>query len=297
MAELTIVAIKEKDFSIIKGDDKDVEFEVKDATPANVDVSTGYKARLQARFGRRDGALVIIADETDGLTLADGKITFSILAADSALLNVGRNADGSDVVLPYELEITKTGNPDQVKTIASGNITIKNKLVGKVPVTSVFLDESTLSLKVGGTDGSLTAIVLPALATMRTVVWASSDTNIATVSGGTVTPVAEGTCTITATADEVVASCVVTVVFVHVTSVTLDKETLSLTAEGATDTLVATVLPVDASAPTVTWTSSDTNIATVSGGTVTPVAEGTCTITATADGKTDTCVVAVAKAG
>ena len=293
MAELAIVAIEEKDFSIIKGDDKDVEFEVKDATPADVDVSTGYKARLQARFGR-DGALAIIADETHGLTLADGKITFSILAADSALLNVGRNADGSDVVVPYELEITKTGTPSQVKTIASGNITIKNKLVGKVPVTSVSLDENTLSLKVGGTDGSLMATVLPALATLPTVVWASSDTNIATVSGGTVTPVAEGTCTITATADGVVASCVVTVVFVHVTSVTLDKKTLSLTAGGATGTLVATVLPVNASAPTVTWTSSDPLVASVSSaGVVTPLTVGEVTITATADGKTDTCVVAV----
>ena len=78
-------------------------------------------------------------------------------------------------------------------------------------------------------------------------------------------------------------------------SVTLDKETLSLTVGGATGSLTATVVPVGA---TVTWKSSDTTKATVSIGTVTAVAAGTCTITAsiTVDGVTytDTCAVTVA---
>lgn len=78
-------------------------------------------------------------------------------------------------------------------------------------------------------------------------------------------------------------------------SVTLDKETLSLTVGGATGSLSATVVPVGA---TVTWKSSDTTKATVSSGTVTAVAAGTCTITAsiTVDGVTytDTCAVTVA---
>jgi uncharacterized protein YjdB len=218
----------------------------------------------------------------------------SLLAAQTALLNVGTSSTADSVIVPFELEIVKTGTPNQVKTIATGSFTVREKLVGSIAVESITLDKSTLALTVGGADGSLTATVLPVDASAPTVTWASSDANIATVSGGTVTPVAEGTCTITATADGVVASCVVTVAFVHVTSVTLDKETLSLTAEGATDTLVATVLPVDASAPTVTWTSSNKAVATVSGGTVTPVAEGTCTITATAGDKSATCTVTVA---
>ena len=78
-------------------------------------------------------------------------------------------------------------------------------------------------------------------------------------------------------------------------SVTLDKDTLSLTVGGATGSLSATVVPVGA---TVTWKSSDTTKATVSSGTVTAVAAGTCTITAsiTVDGVTytDTCAVTVA---
>ncbi len=61
-------------------------------------------------------------------------------------------------------------------------------------------------------------------------------------------------------------------------SVTLDKSTLSLTVGGATGSLSATVSPVGSA---VTWSSSDTAIATVSSGTVTAVKAGSCTIYAT----------------
>lgn len=300
MAELDIAVLENVAIDIVKGDDKDYEFAVKTAGNVAVDVASGYTARLQGRVGGRTGRQAIVLDSGsgNGLTMGNGKITMSLLAAQTALIEVGTGPVVDSVVVPFELEIVKTGTPNQVRTIATGSFTVREKLVGSVAVASISLDESTLALTVGGSNGSLTATVLPGTATAPTVTWASSDTNIATVSGGTVTPVAEGTCTITATADGVVASCVVTVVFVHVTSVTLDKETLSLTAEGATDTLVATVLPVDASAPTVTWTSSNPLVASVSSaGVVTPLTEGEVTITATADGKTDTCVVTVAGAG
>ena len=65
---------------------------------------------------------------------------------------------------------------------------------------------------------------------------------------------------------------------------------------GQTGTLTATVTPDNATDKTVTWTSSDKNVATVDkdNGTVTPVGEGTATITATAaNGKKDTCKVTV----
>lgn len=79
-------------------------------------------------------------------------------------------------------------------------------------------------------------------------------------------------------------------------SVTLDKKSANVAAEG-TVTLTATTVPAG---ETVTWTSSDTDVATVSNGTVTGVAAGTATITAkiTVDGTdyTDTCAVTVAGA-
>ena len=81
---------------------------------------------------------------------------------------------------------------------------------------------------------------------------------------------------------------------INVTGVTLDKTTATVEV-GASVSLAATVAPSNATNKTVTWTSSDNTVATVSGGKVTGVKAGTATITATtADGnKTATCAVTV----
>ena len=82
---------------------------------------------------------------------------------------------------------------------------------------------------------------------------------------------------------------------VPVAGITLDKSELSLTAGGETATLTATVLPEDATDKTVTWSSSNETVATVVGGTVTPVGEGETDITVTTaeGGYTNTCKVTV----
>jgi len=82
---------------------------------------------------------------------------------------------------------------------------------------------------------------------------------------------------------------------VSVTGVTLDQETLTLTAGGDTGTLTATVAPANATNKNVTWTSDDESIATVADGVVTPVIVGTADITVTTeDGEfTATCLVTV----
>lgn len=79
---------------------------------------------------------------------------------------------------------------------------------------------------------------------------------------------------------------------VAVESVTLDKTSATL-GVGETLTLTATVAPANATDKTVAWTTSDEDVATVSDGTVTAVAEGEATITATAGGKSATCTVTV----
>ena len=79
---------------------------------------------------------------------------------------------------------------------------------------------------------------------------------------------------------------------VAVTGITLDKTTAELEI-GATETLTATVTPDDATDKSVTWTTSDANIATVENGVVTAVAAGNATITAQAGEHTATCAVTV----
>lgn len=72
--------------------------------------------------------------------------------------------------------------------------------------------------------------------------------------------------------------------------ISLDRTSLSLTT-GNISQLTATVFPADTP---VTWSSSNTDIATVSGsGTVTAVGPGTAVITASAGGCTATCTVTV----
>ena len=84
---------------------------------------------------------------------------------------------------------------------------------------------------------------------------------------------------------------------VAVTGVTLAPTSATLTlGETETVTLIPTVLPAEATDKSVTWSSSDEAVATVTDGVVTAVAAGTATITVTTtDGaKTATCAVTVA---
>ena len=82
---------------------------------------------------------------------------------------------------------------------------------------------------------------------------------------------------------------------VHVTGVDVSPATVSL-EEGETESLTATVSPSNATDKSVSWSSSNTSVATVnSSGVVTAVSAGTATITATTTdgGYTDTCTVTV----
>lgn len=79
---------------------------------------------------------------------------------------------------------------------------------------------------------------------------------------------------------------------VAVTSVELNKTSTSITV-GGTETLTATVKPENATDKSVTWTSSNTDVASVDKGVVTAVAVGEATITAKAGDKTATCAVTV----
>ena len=186
---------------------------------------------------------------------------------------------------------TITATSDMVEEIvAECDVTVA------VFVTGVTLDQETMALTFGGVDGTLTATIAPVTATDKTLIWISSNEEVATVEGGVVTPVGGGTAIITVTTTDggFTAECEVTV-NVLVTGVSLDEDTLSLIAGGEVGSLIATIAPTTATNKNVTWTSSDEAVATVEDGTVTPLTVGTTTITVTTvDGEfTDTCVVTV----
>ena len=166
------------------------------------------------------------------------------------------------------------------------------------PVKEIYLYGSNIVLNMGETK-QVRVSVRPYYAYNKTLAWKSSNTSIATVdSEGNVTGVASGTCTITCRATDgsgVSASFEVTVKQV-VTRISLSPTSLSLSI-GNSQTLTATVYPDNAANKTLSWESSDTNIATVDQyGKVTAKAKGNCTITCRAtdgSGKYATCKVTV----
>ena len=171
---------------------------------------------------------------------------------------------------------------------------------GSTPVypTSISLSAESSSISIGATT-QLTVGYTPSDTNVKNVTYSSSDTSIATVSNtGLVTGVAQGSATITATAETssgtTTATTSITVTPIAVTSVSLSSNSETIKV-GKTVTLTPTISPSNATNKNVTWNSSDISIATVSSGTVTGVAAGTATITVTTvDGsKTATCTVVV----
>src|SRR5665648_266671 len=171
-----------------------------------------------------------------------------------------------------------------------------------VAVTGVTLDQASMTLTVGEATRMLVVTVAPAAATNKSVTWSSSAPEVAAVVDGVVTPIAEGTAIITVTTVDggLTATCELTVVpvVVAVTGVTLEQTSMTLTAGEGTRMLVATVAPAAAANKSVTWSSSAPEAAAVVDGVVTPIAEGTATITVTTvdGGFTATCELTVAKA-
>lgn len=112
-------------------------------------------------------------------------------------------------------------------------------LVGVVPayieVESVSLDKDSLELLIGHTD-TLTATVLPHIATNKTITWVSSDNSVATVHDGIVTAVGLGNAIITVTAhDGFQAQCAVTVVEPYVAVVPMQADRLPDMISGRAD--------------------------------------------------------------
>ncbi len=243
------------------------------------------------------------------LTLTEGaseKLTATVQPTNATNQKVTWSSDKTDIATVDEnglvtavkegtANITVTTEDGSKKATCVVTVTAKEE---QVAVTGVKLNKSKTTIKVGETE-TLEATIDPANATNKNITWSSTDGTVATVDEtGKVEAKKAGTATIKVTTADGnhVAECTVTVeaATVEVESISLDKEELSL-EEGATATLFATVKPENATDNTVTWTSSNEEVATVENGVVTAVraSETPVTITATAGGKEATCTVTV----
>lgn len=157
------------------------------------------------------------------------------------------------------------------------------------PEFTITLNHTILSLKEGESDTLIATTSEPA-----TITWSSLDETIATVTQeGLVSALKEGTTTVTASANEKSASCTIQVSKDEppVFTITLNESRLDL-KEGEDFTLIATT----SEPATVTWSSGDSNIATVdTNGHVVAIAEGDTYIQASANGVNAYCEVYVTK--
>ena len=212
-------------------------------------------------------------------------------------LSIASVTDGKVTALKAGKATITVKTDDGGKT-ASCEVTVTPKVY---PVESVSLDKSSATL-IEGEELTLKATVNPENASNKNVTWTSSDSSVASVADGKVTALKAGKATITVKTDDggKTASCEVTVTpkVYPVESVSLDKSSATL-IEGEELTLKATVNPENASNKNVTWTSSDSSVASVADGKVTALKAGKATITVKTDddGKTANCEVKVVSKG
>ena len=174
---------------------------------------------------------------------------------------------------------------------------------GPRPVASVSISPPAPTVQVGATV-QLTATPRDAAGTAlsgRTVEWRSDNTSIATVDGaGAVLGVSAGTTQIHATIEGRSTSVTVTVTPPPVASIQLQPPAPSVVVGGSIG-LIATARDAGGnviSGVTITYTSSNNNVATVDGqGIVRGVSVGTARITASADGRSTFVDVTVTSTG
>ena len=202
-------------------------------------------------------------------------------------------------------QLVGTGN-----TYSLSNITQDETIqaIFEIPVQTVALSFTELSLKVGERGELPTATVTPDNASDKTISWASDNTAIAKIEDGSVVGVRSGTTQLIASSANGKTAVLKVVVtqqpqqpqqpqVVPVQSVTVTPASITAKVGDAAVQLTATVLPANATSPTVSWHSNNEQVVKVdSNGKVTIIAAGETTIEAKAGEKSFTVQVKVAAA-
>lgn len=186
------------------------------------------------------------------------------------------------------LEPKQSGDITVTATVQGKNATCSVK-INKVEIKDIKLEDQTVALY---DKTHLIITIDPEGISMGRLKFTSSDNTVATVDkDGIVSGLKEGSTTITAEADGIVATCTLTVKIVKVDKVILSATEITLTEVGETAQLTATLEPSNASFKAVVWKSSNTDAATVSDGLVTRTGYGEAIITATAGSAVAQCVI------
>ncbi|MEP6832134.1 MAG: Ig-like domain-containing protein, partial [Gemmatimonas sp.] len=245
-------------------------------TLANGTLSVGQTAQAEAQV-----------KDASGNVLSGRSITWTSSASTVALVSASGLISG---VAGGSATITATSEG------VAGTVSV----AVQAPVASILVSGGAASIAAGSTT-QYSATVRDASNTVltgRAVIWTSSNNAIAIVStSGLVTGVSVGgPVTITATSEGQSGNANITVTQVPVASVSISLATTSVAAGGST---AATAVIRDAAGNAlagriVTWSSSNQGVGTFDvAGTVTALAPGTSTITATSEGQSGSAVLTV----
>lgn len=236
-----------------------------------------------------------------------------ILSQDDATIKVGQSIQLSATVMPetttdktvvWETSQSSVATVDASGTVtgvSEGSVTITatcgsvsataSIMVEKVTPNEIYIDYSDVNLLVGQTQ-KLTAMTN--LGAAENAQWSSNDNSVATVSeSGLVTAIAMGTAVITVTSNNLTATCNVNVADVPVDSIIFAQNYIDINVAEVYQ-LTATILPDNATNPTITWTSDNADIAKVdASGNIMGIAPGATVISATSGSAIATCNVAV----
>ncbi|MBR3815352.1 MAG: Ig-like domain-containing protein [Clostridia bacterium] len=214
-------------------------------------------------------------------------------ATDKSLTWVSSDSETVSVDENGKITALKAGEATITANTAFEGISAQCKVTVKVSSAEVLLNKQSAELYCGETL-ELTATVLPEDTTDKGIIWSSSDEEIATVDeNGVVTAHEKGEATITVKTKDngKAAECVITVLK-HVSDVKISTNSFD-GFTGRPFTLTAQVSPADASNKNLIWNTSDSAVATVENGVVTPLRKGTAIISVKSEdnGLVDYCYI------
>ena len=155
---------------------------------------------------------------------------------------IGKDLYAEDLTIYTGIPSGNTNNIQQIRNYTRDRLTYVDTQIEAlrklIPCTGIVLSADTLSFTTTDTQ-TLSVVVSPDNCT-DTVNWSVSPAGIVTVKNGVVTPIANGNCTVTATCGTQSATCAVNVALpvVECTSISLDKDTLSLSGSSGTSNLL-----------------------------------------------------------
>ncbi|MBR3980016.1 MAG: Ig-like domain-containing protein [Bacteroidales bacterium] len=238
------------------------------------------------------------------LTVAEKEVTDISVTPQAKMMYVGSTQTMTAAITPDDADdkkitwsssdLTKATISDKgvVTALASGNVTITATAASGVSdyytlqildieITNIVLNIEEVTLTIGDKQ-QVTVSFEPENATNTELTWSSLDETKATVTAdGLIEAVGEGTTTIIVSTKNNVTKVITVNVeseVVAVSSIDVTPASLSMKI-GDTQTLTAVVNPDNATNKTLTWSSSNPQVATVSNGVVKAVGQGSAVIT------------------